>query len=94
MGVADCSIQAGLVKIPQKSFKRQFSSLHARHTASRCLYFPTLSDAYLCHRHVLPLQFLPVGQYGLCFGYFVSGPLLQRSHYRQAIFYGVRSGSP
>ncbi len=25
-------------------------------------------------------QFLPSGQYGLCFGYFVSGPLLQRSH--------------
>ncbi len=33
--------------------------------------------------HVPSLQFLPAGKYGLCFGYYVSGPLLCRSHNRQ-----------
>ncbi len=31
--------------------------------------------------HVASLQFLPSGQYGLCFGYCFSGPLPLRSHY-------------
>ncbi len=31
--------------------------------------------------HVASLHFLPPGQYGLCFGFFFSGPLPLRSHY-------------
>ncbi len=47
-------------------------------------------------RTCLSLQVLRVGQlqYGLCFGFSVSGPLTQRSHYRQATSYGTISGSP
>ncbi len=32
------------------------------------------------------LQFLPMGQYGLCFGYCFSGPLPLRSHKEQVTF--------
>ena len=35
------------------------------------------------------LQFLPTCQYGLCFGYSVSGPLPLCSHKRQVTFYGA-----
>ena len=36
--------------------------------------------------HVASLQFLPSGQYGLCFGYCFSGPLPLRSHNGQVTF--------
>ncbi len=43
---------------------------------------------YTLHRYHTP-QFLPTGQYGLCFGYLVLGLLAQK-----VTFYGAMSGSP
>ena len=93
MGVADCLTQAGLVKIPQKSFKHPLPDTLQ---AGACIFLPFRMPIYVTAigSHILPLQFLPAGQYGLCFGYFVSGPLLQHSHNRQATSYGAISGSP
>ena len=51
-----------------------FSRLSRNHLIMWCYHTP---------------QFLPTGQYGLCFGYSVSGPLPLRSHKRQVTFYGA-----
>ncbi len=54
--------------------------------------FSRASRSDLCHvgksksTHVAFLQFLPSGQYGLCFGYCFSGPLHLRSHYNRLPF--------
>ncbi len=44
--------------------------------------------------HIAFLQFLPSGQYGLCFGYCFSGPLPLRSHKEQVTFLGPFLGVP
>ena len=58
-----------LVETPYRSIVWTF----VRHIASSCLTFPALHE-------VASLQFLPSGQYRLCFGYCFSGPLPLRSH--------------
>ena len=84
MGVADCLIQAGLVKVLQKSFKRQFGPLPDTLQAGACIFqlFP------------LPIQFLLVGQNGLCLLVIRFRSTPSTFPDRQATFYGVRSGSP
>ncbi len=56
---------------------------------SRCRYI----NAWFAHlnklRHVAFPQFLPTGQYGLCFGYCFSGPLPLRSHHGRVTLRGA-----
>ncbi len=78
-------------------------------TASRCLTFPTLPEVtwscghVLANRrccyinkltHVASIQFLPAGQYGLCFGYCFPGPLPLRSHKGQVTLLEPFPGVP
>ncbi len=48
------------------------------HTVSRCLIFPALPEVVKVNA-IGFLQFLPMGQRGLCFGYLFSGRLPLRS---------------
>ncbi len=59
---------------------------------THCRQVPVFSR--LSKYHVSCLQFPPAGQYGLCFGYLVSGPLPLRSHKRQVTFTGPFLGVP
>ena len=72
MGLADCINLAGLAKILEKPFKRKLGPLPDTLQAGACVFLP--------FQNVPAPQFLPTGQYALCFGYSVSGPLTQRSH--------------
>ncbi len=83
MGYADCKCLAGLVETSN------VVSTFVRHTASGCLIFPAFMLT-----HVASLQFLPMGQYGLCFGYCFSGALSLRSHKEQVTFSGPFLGVP
>ncbi len=53
-----------------------------RHTVSRCLIFPARQKVNTLGF----LQFITSGQYGLCLGYFFSGPLPLRSHFNSPPF--------
>ncbi len=66
-----------------------YESFKCQLQAGACIFPP--SRMSIC---VPLLYFLPMGQYGLCFGYYVLGLLLQCSLKRQATFYGTISGSP
>ena len=74
--LADCVSWAGLVKTPKKSFKRKRGLLPDTLQAGACIFPPFLtflsvSQTSEANTHVPFLQFLPTGQYGLCFGYSV-----------------------
>ncbi len=60
-----------------------------RHTLSRCLTFPALPEVARPSGQVAFTQFLPSGQYGLCFGYCFSGPLPLCSHHGQVTLRGA-----
>ncbi len=55
-------------------------------SVSRCLTFPALPEVVLTRGQ---FQFLPSGQYGLCFGYCFSGPLTLCSHHGQVTLRGA-----
>ena len=64
-----------------------------RHTVSRCLTFPALQELTWSRGQVLANRrqpsfppVLPLGQYGLWFGFWFSGPLRLHSHYGQVTF--------
>ncbi len=62
------------------------------HTVSRCLTLPAVPEvAQFAHSnkltHVASLQFLPSGQYGLCFGYCFSSPPPLRFHNGEVTFH-------
>ncbi len=74
------------IEIPIPSGFQSILWTFVRHTVSRCLIFPALPKVTRSRCQNEPintlgfLQFLPSGQYGLCFGYFFSGLLPLRSH--------------
>ncbi len=65
---------------------------------THCKQVPVLSrlskSSLYALTHIAFLQFLPTGQYGLCFGYCFSGPLPLRSHKEQVTFSGPFLGVP
>ncbi len=83
----------------QSSFNRTLGPLSDTLQAGAWL-FPPFSRKWPDHvgkfklTHVASLQFLPLGQYRLCFGYCFSGPLPLRSHKGQVTFLEPFPGVP
>ncbi len=98
MGLADFINHAALVKTLEMSSKRKLGPLQDTLQAGDCITppFRSLSVSQTSatnNSHVPSLQFLPMDQYGLCFGYSASAPFTQRSHNRQVTSYGAISVS-
>ena len=77
MGYADCKCQAGLVET-----LKVVSIVSLALCQTHCMQVPDFSPK------VASLQFLPSGQYVLCFGYSFLGPLPLLSHKEQVTFSG------
>ncbi len=86
MGSADCIVYAGLVKTLERLFKRKLGHLPDKLQAGPCI-FPPFQISHDHFAHVSYPQFLPKGQYGLYFGYLVSGLLPLRSHKDRSPFW-------
>ncbi len=84
MGYADCKYFAGLVETSKVVSKRKPGPLSDTLQAGACIFPPFQKF----------LQFLPTGQYGLCFGFCFSGPLPLRSHKEQVTLSGPFLGVP